>query len=289
MAKVDFLLIGAQKSGTTWLHTNLSKHPRIFVPNIKEVHFFNSYSNYEKGIDWYENIFDGSADDDIVGECTPDYFWVRQATRPKLMALSSDLPFSPPADHPDVIPNPPELVHNHYPNVKLILILRNPVNRAISAFLHHIRKRRFPPSSSILDVGHRFGILEMGFYHTNLLAWLDYFPSEQIEILIYEKNIAANRAKTLESVFSHLGVDSEYLPPHYKGRKYSSPTHLYTRINYYFPRLAKRFYSTLNKFNFFKIKVTESEREILYQLYENEINALEDLLDRPLLSWKPNA
>ena len=75
----DFVIIGAQKSGTTWLGARLAEQPAIFLPRPFEVHFFDRNDNYAKGRDWYSGHFSAAPADTLVGEKTPDYFW---ATRP---------------------------------------------------------------------------------------------------------------------------------------------------------------------------------------------------------------
>ena len=111
----SFLIVGALKAGTTTLTDELVKHPEIGVP-VKELHFFNA--NYEKGLAWYEQQF-GRCSEQIVGEATPTYGY-----------------------HPHL----PKIIKRDYPNVKIIWILRDPVFRSYSNYVH-VRKH-------FIDVGH---------------------------------------------------------------------------------------------------------------------------------------
>ena len=79
MADPNFLLIGAQKAGTTWISAMLREHPQIFLPQRKELHFFNRRDNYERGLEWYRAQFGQHQGEPAIGECTPNYLWVSDA------------------------------------------------------------------------------------------------------------------------------------------------------------------------------------------------------------------
>jgi hypothetical protein len=113
-----FLLVGAQRAGTTSLFYSLRRHPHVARPATKEVHFFDD--QYWRGVDWYRSFFATSAErrlarlrggDLVAGEATPYYLF-----------------------HPAV----PERVAATIPSVRLVVLLRNPVDRAYS----HYRKMR---------------------------------------------------------------------------------------------------------------------------------------------------
>lgn len=115
-----FLIIGTQKSATRWLRYNLGRHPDVFTPKVSEVSFFDV--NYDKGLDWYRSHFADAGDAKAVGESTPGYtMWTR---RPRRCAkrIAADLP-----------------------DARLLAILRNPVDRCYSAFIHHQAMGRIPP------------------------------------------------------------------------------------------------------------------------------------------------
>ena len=109
----NFLICGASKSGTTTLQEVLCTHPDIFMPkkkraNGREIHFFNNDKNFAKGIEWYEKQFEGWNGEKAIGEKTPSYLCT---------------------------PCVPERIHRFLPDVKLIFILRHPVdtyNQSIS-------------------------------------------------------------------------------------------------------------------------------------------------------------
>ncbi|HEY9295730.1 MAG TPA: sulfotransferase domain-containing protein, partial [Phormidium sp.] len=106
----DFIIIGAQKCGTTSLYEYLIQHPQILAASKKEVHFFDL--NFAKGVDWYRQQFKPVSQKSITGEASPYYIF-----------------------HPLV----PQRIYQLFPQVKLIVLLRNPVERAISHYYHEVR------------------------------------------------------------------------------------------------------------------------------------------------------
>ena len=113
----DFLGLGTQKGGTTTLHRLLGQHPDVFLPACKEVHFFDQ--NYNSGEAWYREHFAAARADQRCGDITPFYLF-----------------------HPDV----PGRIYRHIPNARLIVLLRDPVERAISQ-VFHAQRLGFEPLS----------------------------------------------------------------------------------------------------------------------------------------------
>lgn len=107
----DFLGLGTQKGGTTSLHKWLRGHPQIYLPECKEVHYFDL--NHEMDINWYKNHFKDTSENQKCGEITPFYLY-----------------------HPKVASR----IHKLLPKVKMIILLRDPAERAISQILHAKRK-----------------------------------------------------------------------------------------------------------------------------------------------------
>ena len=109
--ELNFMCIGAVKSATTSLFQILKQHPLISVSSFKEPHFFDNSDNYKKGKEWYlKNYFSNIDSSQVIGEFTPTY-------------LSSNL-------------SPKRISETFGTNIKLIVILRNPIDRAYSHYLH---------------------------------------------------------------------------------------------------------------------------------------------------------
>jgi hypothetical protein len=195
----NFLIIGAQKSGTTWLNWKLRQHPDVFMPE-QEVHFFDREENCAQGLDWYASHFTAAARHKAVGEKTPDYLTVRFE---KTNGLQPDI-------H--------KRIDQMLPDVKIIVALRNPVERAVSAVFHMIRTGLLSPIHQIDDllVGDKrhliesFGVFEYGLYARQLKPYFDLFVPEQILVLIFEEDIVAEPENGLSKACAFLGIDESF-------------------------------------------------------------------------------
>ena len=213
----DFIIIGAGKSGTSSLFRYLSHHPQVLLPQKKELGFFDRH--FSKGIDWYLAHFPSITDrpDFLTGEATPGY-------------ISS--------------PGVEQLIFQMFPEVKLIALLRNPVDRTISAHYHAARggyeKRSLEEviNSAIkqLEQATEEDLASLylkdlqllkSLYVYQLKRWLALFPKEQFLILKSE-DFYSNTAAAMNQVFDFLG-----LPQHYH-RDYSgnSPSKKYNSGSY---------------------------------------------------------
>lgn len=262
-----FMILGAQKCATSWLAAVIGQHPDVFIPAAKELHFFNKRANYAKGIAWYRQQFDAYAGEQAVGEATPNYFWT-----------TSDEP-------EEDFQNIPERVHQHYPDLKFILILRDPVARAISAYYHHIGRRLIAPGRSFSAVRDRLGILSMGYYAVHLKHWLRYFPRDRFLILLYEEDVVQQKEAAVRRVFRFLGVDEAFVPPNLQAYVNVKRGHTYLWLHYFFPDLVRRLrrrVPLLQEINVPEIKVSAAEKKALAEHFEAHNRELERLLGRPL-------
>jgi hypothetical protein len=193
--KPTFLIIGAQKCGTTWLHQHLCQHPDIFMPAEKELEFF-SYQGHlaDPGFAAYLQHFSKAGQAHAVGEATASYFWTN--TGSEWGGL--------PAGFQDEIP---KTVQQYLGNeLKLIVTLRNPVDRVVSAYLHYLAMGEITPDSKLEETMSYGGIVDMGFYARHLRNWLEYYPLEQIKVLILESDIQARPVETLADTCRFLTV-----------------------------------------------------------------------------------
>lgn len=185
MTLPTFLGIGVMRGGTTWLHELLTSHPDVFVPTRrKEVCFFDQ--NYERGLQWYERFFpDGSEVERYraIGEVSPTYLHC---------------------------PSCPERIARMPSITRLILMLRNPVDRAYSHYSLATQLGRTSDSfESFLDL--RPHAVQWGFYSQYLANYLRFFNRDQILVLIHERTMAdVPRAKEVLAEF--LGIPAERFP-----------------------------------------------------------------------------
>ncbi|WP_158541334.1 sulfotransferase [Ruegeria sp. A3M17] len=201
MAKVDFIGIGAQKAATTWLHHVLSGHHSILTSETKELNFFTA--NYDRGYTWYESCFEASTDSAIRGECSPTYFFSRDAA---------------------------ERAARYSPELKLICILRDPIDRAFSNHMHEIRKGHIPPETTFEDAWKDNPAYSLqSQYKANLRRWLANFDRDAL-LLLFSEDIASNPNAIYEQVCGHLGVAPEQRPASITERHHENITYTYPAV-----------------------------------------------------------
>lgn len=178
----DFLIIGSMKSGTTTLHAYLSMHTGIFMCEPKEPRFFSLDENYAKGLTWYQGLFAKARDDQVTGEASTCYSrWPRH-------------------------PNVPERIKKHLPNVRLIYIMRDPVERAYSHYKHRMEERIregldiVPFHRAIEDDAE---ILETGLYARQLERYLAQFDRSRLSLLTLEEFLLSP-ARHLNELFEFI-------------------------------------------------------------------------------------
>ena len=199
MPQPDFLIIGAQKAGTSWLAHNLAQHPDIHLP-ADELHFFDKSARFARGPAWYEAQFAPPPGTRCVGEKTPDYLW------------------SDEGGGEDHTPGIAERIHGLYPDLRLICVLRDPVTRAVSAARHLLQTGRVRPSTALdalligeaVPLAEPHGVLAHGFYARHLRRYLALFGAPRMCILFYEDDLRDHPAGTLQRVCRFLGVGADF-------------------------------------------------------------------------------
>lgn len=242
-----------------------------------EVHFFDKAHNHIKGAPWYEAHFEAAKTKHIVGEKTPDYLWTT----------------SDGAEHH--IAHTHQRIHALYPNTKLIVTLRNPVERAVSALNHLIRTGRISPfrDADELLTGparpvKRHGVLQKGFYFNQIQAYLELFDRDQFLFLIFEEDIIDKPARALEQIRSFLGIPSNFPPDDATLRSRINAHHLSSfglLLRYYTP-LPKMVIRRLD-FPFPAHKIAPSTEVVrrLYDMYAEANSNLFSFLGRRPQSW----
>lgn len=183
IAKVNFLLAGTGRAGTTWIHYCLKEHPEAFLPIAKELHFFGL--GYDKGLDWYEQQFK-DADPSVhkaIGEMTPAYLHQADAA---------------------------EQVARHLPDVKLMFLLREPIARAYAHYTAHVASGR-----AASDADHEMTVdsdyVSRGFYFKHLQPWLDRFDRDKVLILLQD-DLKDDSPAMYRTVCQFIGVDPAFEP-----------------------------------------------------------------------------
>ncbi len=176
-----FIVIGAMKCGTTSLHYYLGLHPAIAVSRVKELNFFVAERNWGRGSAWYERQFPRAAP--AVGEASPNY-----TAYPRFAGV-------------------PERMHSLVPDARLIYVVRDPVERIVSHYVHQVASglERRPFAEAVTDPD-RNDYVARSRYRLQLERYLRYYPPERILVLAAE-DLRRDRAGTLGQVFAWLGVD----------------------------------------------------------------------------------
>jgi len=191
----SFLIIGMAKCGTTSLYNMLIQHPKIQPAKRKELYFFEKDDIYEKGINFYRKQFNSCAEDEICGEATPYYLYYKKT---------------------------PARVKNLLPNVKLIVLLRNPITRSYSHFYGYLRlckkKKQIPIALTLKEFLEKIeknpevklnyrgqNFLKKSIYVDMLKHWFKYFSRNQIMIIKSEDFFKSPQLIT-NTVFEFLGL-----------------------------------------------------------------------------------
>ena len=176
----NLVIIGAMKSATTSLNHYLAAHPEIHMAGMKELDFFVAEQNWGKGLDWYRSWF--RTDRKIVGEASPNYtiFPFRRGV--------------------------PERMHSVIPEAKLIYLVRDPIQRMISHYVHSLfmRREHRPIDEALTDTGSWY--FHRSRYYQQLEQYAPYYDSSRILVLSSEE-LLSDRAGTLKRAFRFVGAD----------------------------------------------------------------------------------
>lgn len=271
---LDFVCVGPQRTGTTWIYEMLQRHPNLCVPEVvKETMYFDRF--YDRGIEWYSQYFQPSHPNQLCGEVAPTYF-----------------------DAPEV----PHRIREISPHCEVVITLRDPIERAWSLFLHHLKKGRV--SKNFWDAVDRIPrIVEAGRYKRHLERWDLVFGTEQVTTL-FQDDLSDAPRKILGSI--RRSLDVKPFPPVQDQRKRLNDTSMSR-----FPTLARGvalLTSTLHKYGFHKVvgalkgtriksliysggeqrtpEMSASIRKVLLDKYESDITFIERKTGRDLSQWR---
>lgn len=283
--KPDFLLIGAQKSGTSWLWDKLNQHPGTDLPDLKEIHYFGGVENYLAGPERYYSHFSDTDPTLITGEASTSYLYDRI---PYWHNSSQDITYH------ESLPLIPDLVSQELPEVKIIVVLRDPVYRAISAYRHWLRQEYFPPLTGLKRAATKnpkTRIIEYGFYARYLSAWTKVFSENQILMLVFERDVVANPESGLKRVYRFLNLDEDFNPPAPKRSFHRTWSWTRSAVNYYAGPIGRlltrgRLGQFLDNTDILgRYALRKSDVQFLRSQYLPSRPELEGLLNRDLDCW----
>lgn len=296
----NFLIIGAMKSGTTSLYNYLGQHPQVYMSPNKEPRFF-VYENRMPDsnipqwllktfqettvttLEEYESLFNGITTETVAGEASPIYLYVPRAI---------------------------ESIKKHVPCAKFIAILRNPIERAYSSYMHlqnhcpgvepysfeealALEKKRIAENT-----GYLWRYTDIGFYGEQLDRYYDSFPRSQIRVCLYEDMVRDSAGLTKE-LFTFLDVDPEFtvdtgerhnvsgIPRHLGVHRLLKGDGLAKHIarNLVPEQIRSRVARMLKRANLRRPAIEKDTYNRLVDIFSDDVKHLQGLIDRDLGSW----
>jgi Sulfotransferase family len=190
------IVIGAMKCATSAVHAYLDVHPEVAMSTLKELNFFNGPAvpphqdadtwwvsgQWHRGLDWYSSQFDPCAR--VRGESSPAY------TSPSC-------------------PEVPARMASVVPGARLVYLVREPVERAVSQYAHHVRDgaEDRSPREALLDPGSQY--LSRSRYYERLSPFLEWFDLDQVHIVVQER-LFSRREREISAIYRHIGVDERW-------------------------------------------------------------------------------
>ncbi|WP_035800782.1 sulfotransferase family protein [Crocosphaera chwakensis] len=289
----NFLIVGIQKAGTTSVYNYLKQHPEVYLSPVKETDFLEK--DWEKLIEQghqfkpkkivtfeqYKNLFKGVKNEIAIGEISPNYLFHYKTST--------------------------ELIKRYVPNAKLIAILRNPVERAISDYLMHVREAQSNTSlkEQIQYKSDKSFVIIKGKYYQPVKHYFEHFGREQVSIFLYD-DLRKNSKKFIQDIYKIIGVDPDFEPDTSRKLqvaqvpKNQAVNNLLVRknpirslsANLLKPLLSEKKRQKLrslligmNSKSKDEIDSFDEEKQLLLNLYHDDILKLQDLIDRDLSPW----
>ena len=293
----NFLIIGAAKSGTTSLWMFLAQHPEIFMSPIKEPHFFafegqsmdfrgpadpQHLSKIVTTLEAYRTLFQNVSNQKAIGEASPGYLY---------------------------LPDSAACIQKYVPDMKMVAILRNPIDRAFSNFVFMVQLGHEPLTGFRVGLeqeetrihagwSQRFHYKRRGLYYGQVKAYVDRFDPAQVRIYLYE-DFVRNPMKILQDIFRFLDVNDRFVPD--LSRKHNASgfpkNHTLHRflikphpVESFFKQVCPRYLRRRVSRNLFRRNLERPQldpaiRQMLINTYREDTLQLQDLLNRDLGSW----
>ncbi|CCQ72619.1 protein of unknown function [Magnetospira sp. QH-2] len=237
------------------------------------MHYFNIDENYNKGPEWYAEFFKDAGQGQKIGEKTPNYLMSRSLGGEEMPALSR--------------------IKTDLPDAKILIVLRNPVERAFSAMRHHMWFGRLPPWADICEIlfgryrekAEHWNVLAHGHYAWHINRCIELFGQDKVRVWIFEEDIIRNPEGILRDSMEFIGVDSRWRPS--KDNKTSNKgvnSRAVLTANYYTPFLGPM-WQAVDRAVHGKFDVTQSCKDRLTEYYAKDVAQLEGVLGRSLSVW----
>ncbi len=297
MKMPNFLIIGAAKAGTSSLHYYLSQHPDVFMSAVKEPRFFAlegevlDFRNPDQSINHdsitalghYQSLFTAVMHESAIGEASPLYLYSRKAC---------------------------DRIYRYIPQTKLIVVLRNPVDRAFSCYTHLLREGyetltfeeglKAEEARIVNNWAHLWHYKRGGLYYQQLKPYFDTFGRDKLAVYLYE-DFKSDSVSLVKDIFSYLEVDNSFVPDMSKRNVSGIPKSMVLQkflkrknlvrssIKTIFPnRLKARVAKSIREWNVGdKPALSLETSNKLAQYFREENSKLQKLIQRDLSSWLP--
>jgi len=291
----NFLIIGVQKAGTTSIYNYLNEHPQVYMSSVKETNFLERdwqlvdpkiQDKYPKGIyseEKYFHLFENVGDEIAIGEASPNYLFHYDLSIPQIL--------------------------KYVPDAQLITVLRNPIDRAFSDYLMHLRdavgKNHQSLAEQIKKRSQQSFVLRKGLYYESLKHFIDTFGREKVAVFLYD-DLCQDAVKFMQEMYTCIGVDSTFVPnTSHKAQVAQVPKNqsinsiLKTKnplrssvaflLRYTLPEATRQKIRTsliqLNSNSKDKITLSPEDREACLNFYREDILKVQDLINKDLSLW----
>lgn len=270
MRAIDLFHIGPQKSGTTWIYSCLKEHPEVVCALKDSVHYYDMF--YHLGLEWYAQKFPKAEDHQLIIDHTPSYIrspWVAKR------------------------------IFADNPGAKIIVCLRNPIDRAFSHYWHEKKKKKinFEFSEILTNYDLFSSWFETGFYAEHIERYLEYFPREQVFLQRFE-HLEEDPVGFLKEFLGFINVSTDFQPSilHEKINVAGAKQDLFNRSKNYLNHVGSKLFKErwhsglyskwLSGKDEYIRGIPEDLRAELLKVATPEIERLETLLGADLSKWK---
>jgi len=240
-----FLIVGAERSATRWLRSNLDRHPEILAPPVDIGWFSDLEAMQTRGRRWYQSQFDSWDGEPVLGEASVGYLKLGNRVA-------------------DVV----DRIHHHVPDVRLVALIRDPIDRLESAVRAAVKRGRLPADVDVYELIRsnapavaQLELIGAGLYAASLYPYLRIFR-DQVLVIDYA-DVVAQPEKVYESVLRHIGASVDLAPTDVDRVLFSDREVVSVPL------------------------LTEVQRKVVYSAFRADVEELEVLLGRDLSAWDP--
>jgi hypothetical protein len=276
--KIDIFHVGPQKSATTWTYNCFKEHTNIYVPVSDAIHYYSMY--FHKTYQWYISYYKNAQNNQIICDTSYDYFRSPWAA---------------------------ERIFRDNPNAKIIICIRDPIERAFSHYWHEKKKNRF--NFKFEEVFQNFDLytnwIEPSMYSTHIERFVSWFGWDQIKVVWFD-DLQKDPEYFIREIFEFAGVDSSFKPSVLDKRLNvarapdSFATIMYKRVSSTAKKIGlgpvgkwmkeKTQFNSQSNINQKGVeKLTDVEPGIIQELcahFEPEISRLENIFGKDLTAWR---